>query len=133
MTLSKLSIKITFKPTLREPSDDFINLFDHLRTNNKNLKARIQLAPANLHWMTDDGIIALKEKASNEGVPMHMHLLETPYQKEYAFKRTGTTAVRHLNDLKVLGPHMTLGHGVWMTEEDIEIPMFLNNNKKETA
>ena len=54
--------------------DDFINLFDHLRTNNKNLKARIQLAPANLHWMTDDGIIALKEKASNEGVPMHMHL-----------------------------------------------------------
>ena len=101
--------------------DDFINLFDHLRANNKNPKARIQLAPANLHWMTDDGIIALKEKASNEGVPMHMHLLETPYQKEYAFKRTGTTAVKHLNDLKVLGPHMTLGHGVWMTEEDIEI------------
>ena len=27
MTLSKLSIKITFKPTLREPSDVFKNLF----------------------------------------------------------------------------------------------------------
>ena len=35
--------------------------------------------------------------------------------------RTGTTAVKHLEKLGLLGPHMTLGHGVWMTEEDIEI------------
>ena len=101
--------------------NDFINLFDHLCKYNKNSKARIQLAPANLHWMTDEGILALNEKAAIAGVPMHMHLLETPYQKEYAFKRTGSTAVKHLNDLKVLGPHMTLGHGVWMTEEDMDI------------
>ena len=101
--------------------NDFIKLFDHLCKYNKNSIAKIQLAPANLHWMTDDGILALNEKAASAGVPMHMHLLETPYQKEYAFKRTGSTAVKHLNDLKVLGPHMTLGHGVWMTEEDIDI------------
>ena len=101
--------------------NDFINLFDHLCKYNKNPKVRIHLAPANLHWMTDEGILALNEKAASAGVPMHMHLLETPYQKEYAFKRTGSTAVKHLNDLKVLGPHMTLGHGVWMTEEDIDI------------
>ena len=100
---------------------DFLNLFDHLTTNNRNNKARIQLAPANLHWMTDDGILALNEKASTVGVPMHMHLLETQYQKEYAFKRTGTSAVKHLEKLGVLGPQMTLGHGVWMTQEDIEI------------
>ena len=100
---------------------DFMNLFDHLTTNNKNNRARIQLAPANLHWMTDDGLLALNEKASALGVPMHMHLLETQYQKEYAFKRTGTTAVKHLHKLGVLGSHMTLGHGVWMTQEDIEI------------
>jgi cytosine/adenosine deaminase-related metal-dependent hydrolase len=52
---------------------------------------------------------------------MHMHLLETAYQKEYARRRTGKTALRHLHDLGVLGPHMTLGHGVWLNAEDIDI------------
>ena len=50
-----------------------------------------------------------------------MHLLETAYQKEYARRRTGTTAVQYLRDLGLLSPQMTLGHGVWLTEEDIEL------------
>ncbi len=101
--------------------DDFLQLFDVLTQNNTSTRSRIQLAPANLHWMTDDGLLALQEKSQTAKVPMHMHLLETPLQKEYAFRRTGTTAVKHLEKLGLLGPHMTLGHGVWMTEEDIEI------------
>ena len=101
--------------------DGFMQLFDVLTENNTNSRARIQLSPANLHWMSDDGLLAIQEKSANSGAPMHMHLLETPYQKEYALKRTGTTAVKHLEKLGLLGPHMTLGHGVWMTQEDIEI------------
>lgn len=100
---------------------DFMQLFDILTAKATTARSRIQLAPANLHWMTDDGLLAMQEKAASAGVPMHMHLLETAYQKEYALKRTGTTAVKHLERLGLLGPHMTLGHGVWMTEEDIEI------------
>jgi 5-methylthioadenosine/S-adenosylhomocysteine deaminase len=30
------------------------------------------------------------------------------------------TAARYLDDLGLLGPNMTLGHGVWLTEADIE-------------
>ena len=99
----------------------FMELYEVLRDGNANPRARIQLAPANLHWMTDDGLLALKERSDADGVPMHMHLLETAYQKEYAHRRTGTTAVKHLEKLGLLGPSLTLGHGVWMTEEDIEI------------
>ncbi|MEO0990116.1 MAG: amidohydrolase family protein, partial [Pseudomonadota bacterium] len=101
--------------------EGFMELFDTLVAQNDNPRARIQLSPANLHWMTDDGLLAIQEKSRDANVPMHMHLLETAYQKEYAHRRTGTTAVKHLEKLKLLGPHMTLGHGVWMTEEDIEI------------
>ncbi|MEO1455022.1 MAG: amidohydrolase family protein [Pseudomonadota bacterium] len=106
---------------LTMPFDDFMTMFDRLVETRQSNRARIQLAPANLHWMTDDGLLAMQEKSAAAGVPMHMHLLETPYQKEYAYRRTGTTAVKHLEKLGLLGPHMTLGHGVWMTEEDIEI------------
>ncbi|ACA17882.1 amidohydrolase [Methylobacterium sp. 4-46] len=104
------------------PFDDFLRLFDALREENEGQRlTRIQLAPANLHWCTDEGLVALDARARAAGAPMHMHLLETAYQKEYARRRTGKTALRHLHDLGVLGPHMTLGHGVWLTAEDIDI------------
>lgn len=104
------------------PFDDFLRLFDQLTEENAGQRlTRVQLAPANLHWCTDDGLLALNEKSRAAGVPMHMHLLETAYQKEYARRRTGKTALRHLYDLGILGPHMTLGHGVWLNAEDIDI------------
>jgi cytosine/adenosine deaminase-related metal-dependent hydrolase len=48
-----------------------------------------------------------------------MHLLETAYQKEYARRRGGGTAVEHIDRFGLLGPQMTLGHGVWLNEADI--------------
>ena len=52
---------------------------------------------------------------------MHMHLLETAYQKEYARRRGGGTAVDYIRDHGMLGPLMTVGHGTWLTEHDIEL------------
>jgi cytosine/adenosine deaminase-related metal-dependent hydrolase len=104
------------------PFSDFLRLFDELTAGNAGQKlTRIQLAPANLHWCSDESLVALNDKSRAAGVPMHMHLLETAYQKEYARRRSGKSAVKHIYDLGILGPHMTLGHGVWMTEADIEI------------
>ena len=104
------------------PFSDFMALFEALKSENEGQRlTRIQLAPANLHWCSDDALLALDEAARRHGVPMHMHLLETAYQKEYAHRRTGKTALRHLHDLGVLGPHLTLGHGVWLTAEDVDI------------
>jgi 5-methylthioadenosine/S-adenosylhomocysteine deaminase len=52
-------------------------------------------------------------------VPLHMHLLETPFQRAYALARTGVSAFAHLERLDLQGPHMTIGHGVWMDRDDI--------------
>jgi cytosine/adenosine deaminase-related metal-dependent hydrolase len=95
----------------------FVDLWERW---NSQERIRIQLAPANLHWCSDEALKALQEHATKYGVGLHMHLVETAYQKEYAQRRTGTTAARYLDDLGLLGPHMTLGHGVWLTEADIE-------------
>jgi cytosine/adenosine deaminase-related metal-dependent hydrolase len=48
-------------------------------------------------------------------------VLETPYQKEYARRRTGGSALEWLDRFGLLGPQLTIGHGVWMTEEDIAL------------
>lgn len=106
------------------PLQDYLWFFETLQQQwdkQGGDRIRIQLAPANLHWCDDDALTVQTEYAQKYGVGMHMHLLETPYQMEYAKRRTGTTAVKHLHKLGVLGPHLTLGHGVWLTQDDIDL------------
>jgi 5-methylthioadenosine/S-adenosylhomocysteine deaminase len=83
-------------------------------------RAKIQLAPANLHWCSDAALEGLAGLSESYDVPMHMHLVETAYQKAYAEKRGGGTAVEYLDRFGMLGPRLTLGHGVWLNETDID-------------
>ena len=80
----------------------------------------MQLAPANLHWCSDGALSTLADAAGRHGVKLHIHLLETAYQKEYARRRTGGSAVAHLERFGLLGPEVTLGHGTWLSEPDID-------------
>ena len=104
------------------PLDEQVAVFGDLHGAYKGEpRTRVQLAPANLHWLSDAALEAAAEMAERFDVPMHMHLVETPYQKIYAQKRTGGTAFAHLHRFGLTGPRMTIGHGTWMTEADIEL------------
>ncbi len=86
----------------------------------KSERTRIQLAPANLHWCSDKALTALAQTSRDYDVPMHMHLLETQYQKEYAKRRGGGSAIDYLDRFGMLGPNLTIGHGVWLSEKDLD-------------
>jgi cytosine/adenosine deaminase-related metal-dependent hydrolase len=104
------------------PFEDNMTLYDKLVAENQGQTlTKIQLAPANLHWCSDNALAAIDSRSRRDDVPMHMHLLETAYQKEYARRRTGTTAVKYLAKIGLLSPRLTLGHAVWLDEEDIEL------------
>jgi cytosine/adenosine deaminase-related metal-dependent hydrolase len=81
----------------------------------------VQLAPANLHWCSDTVLMELRELSRRSGAPLHMHLVETAYQREYAHNRAHASAVEHLAELGLLGPLLTLGHAVWVSDSDIEL------------
>ncbi|MEQ9812000.1 MAG: amidohydrolase family protein [Azospirillaceae bacterium] len=82
---------------------------------------RIQLAPGNLHWCSDSAIETVQRLSERHHLPLHIHLLETAYQKEYARRRTGGSALDHLHRFGMTGPHVTIGHGVWMSEADVAL------------
>jgi 5-methylthioadenosine/S-adenosylhomocysteine deaminase len=99
-----------------------VAIFDELvRRYGADRLVRVQIAPSNLHWLSDSGLETAANLSERTGLPMHMHLLETPYQKAYAIKRTGGSAFRHLERTGLLGSRLTIGHGVWMSEDDIEL------------
>lgn len=104
------------------PLSDQIAVFRQLRAQVEgDPLIDIQIAPSNLHWLSDAALFSAAALADETGAPMHMHLLETPYQRTYAYKRTGQSAMSYIDSLGLTGPNLTIGHGVWMTDEDIEI------------
>jgi cytosine/adenosine deaminase-related metal-dependent hydrolase len=64
------------------PIDDhhgiFTDLWEKCGRNTRD-RARIQLAPANLHWCSDEALEALRDWSAKYQVGMHMHLVETAY------------------------------------------------------
>ena len=102
--------------------DQFVEHFEGLyKAHAGDPRVAIYLAPGNLHWCTDESLVALARLAKDYSVGMHMHLLETPYQRAYAYRSTGKSAVRYLSDLGILGPDLTLGHCAWCSEEDLDL------------
>lgn len=81
----------------------------------------VQLAPSNLHWLSDAALETAARLAAETSLPLHMHLVETPYQRVYARRRSGGTAFQHVHRMGLAGPQLTLGHGVWMSPEDIAL------------
>src|SRR5260370_38475971 len=90
--------------------DDYIALFEGLygRHHNKR-RVKIQLAPANLHWCSDEALTRLADTARKYGVPLHMHLLETAYQKEYPRRRGGGSAGAYITRSPPPRPPRTTG------------------------
>jgi 5-methylthioadenosine/S-adenosylhomocysteine deaminase len=101
--------------------DEAMGMFEsmHAAHHNKS-RIKIQLAPANLHWCSDRALTMLSDASKKYDVPMHMHLVETAYQKEYAWRRGQCTALEYIDRYDMVGPRLTLGHGVWLNEKDIE-------------
>lgn len=104
------------------PLSEQIAVFDELRRRwAGHDRIGIQIAPSNLHWLSDAALESAARMAQDTGAPLHMHLLETPYQKEYARRRTGGSALEHVDRFGLVGPQLTIGHGVWMTDDDLAL------------
>ena len=84
-------------------------------------KVKVLLSPSNVQWNTDEFLQRTREAAVQYRTPIHMHLVESNYQKEYGIRTWGKTPVEHLQDLEFLGPELSCAHAVWLTERDIDL------------
>ena len=52
---------------------------------------------------------------------MHIHTLQTQYQKAYGLRQYGKSLLAHLDDLGLVDERLVLGHAVYLTESDIAL------------
>jgi 5-methylthioadenosine/S-adenosylhomocysteine deaminase len=103
-------------------AEDFFDLTGKLaREYEGHPRIRIMMCPVAPQWCSDDLLRRIREAAREWGLAIHLHCLESPYQREFGRKSYGMSTVAHLDELRFLGPDVSFGHAVWLTEDDMDI------------
>lgn len=80
-----------------------------------------QYGPAAPHWCSDALLAAVAEASTRNGRRIHMHLLETRYQREWADREHPEGIVVHLDRLGLLSPRLTLAHCTWARPAELDL------------
>src|SRR4029077_20856812 len=85
-------------------------------SNNPEARVKTFLTPAGTHWCSEDLLRAVRRLSDERSLGIQIHVLETKYQRAYFSRTYGKSAVEWLDELGFLAPHVSLAHGVWLSE-----------------
>src|SRR5277367_6545991 len=80
----------------------------------------VQFGPSGPQWCSDALIAAIGEASRQTGRRVHMHLLETRYQRAFADRAYPEGVVERLKTLGLLTPRLTLAHCVHARPEELD-------------
>lgn len=103
-------------------AEDFFALTDALRTEySGHSRVTIMMCPVAPQWCSDGLLKRIRAAATEWELPIHLHCLESPYQREFGREGYGASTVEHLHELGFLGADVSFGHAVWLTDGDVDI------------
>ncbi|MCY4653834.1 MAG: amidohydrolase family protein [Dehalococcoidia bacterium] len=103
------------------PLGEYLSSTAELHARRSNPRTNIFVSPHNVHWCSDDMLVAMSDLARRLGTGLHIHLQETIYQRMYGTRHWNKTPLAHLAELGTLGPEVSCAHGVWLSESDLGI------------
>ena len=81
----------------------------------------VQYGPNGVQWCSDELLQAVAQASHRTGRRVHMHLLETKYQRQWADAAYPLGVVRMLDEIGLLSPRLTLAHCVWARPDELEL------------
>ncbi len=81
----------------------------------------VQYGPNGAQWCSDELLAAIAEASARNGRRVHMHFLETRYQRAFADRHYGEGVAARLERLGLLSPRLTLAHCVHAREEELDV------------
>ena len=84
-------------------------------------RIRVCPAPSNPMRCSDALLEGVRDMAERHDTPVHMHLLETAVQAKIARRRYGSSMVKHLDEVGLLGPRLSTAHTIWLDDADIAL------------
>jgi cytosine/adenosine deaminase-related metal-dependent hydrolase len=100
---------------------EYIALLDDVAASAAGPTFDVQFGPNGVQWCSDALLGAIAEASQRTGRRIHMHLLETRYQRAWADATHPGGVVKHLDGLGLLSPRLTVAHCVWARPDELEL------------
>src|SRR5258705_867569 len=114
-TVEELFVKPAMSPR------EYIELTEAIASEIAGPKIDVQFGPAGMQWCSRPLLEAIAENSARTGRRIHMHLLETIYQRAYADEHFPGGVVNYLRDIGLLTKRLTLAHCIHTRPAALEI------------
>jgi cytosine/adenosine deaminase-related metal-dependent hydrolase len=107
---------------LRKPRspEHYIDLVDAVARAAAGPMFDVQYGPNGVQWCSGALLEAVADASKRTGRRVHMHLLETRYQRAWADAEYPGGIVKYLDAIGLLSPRLTLAHCVWARDDELE-------------
>ena len=114
-TIAEMFVKAAPKP------QDYLERVDAIHAAIAGPMIDVQYGPAGVQWCSRVLLEAIAERSAATGRRVHMHLLETIYQRQWADRAFPGGMVRYLRDIGLLSDRLTLAHCVHATPDELDM------------
>ncbi|MGY0788452.1 amidohydrolase family protein [Azospirillum argentinense] len=81
----------------------------------------VQYGPTGVQWCSPELLQAVADASARTGRRVHMHCLETRYQRAWADRQFPDGLFPYLKRIGLLSPRLTLAHCTWIRPEEMDI------------
>ncbi|MDA7418291.1 amidohydrolase family protein [Xenophilus arseniciresistens] len=81
----------------------------------------VQYGPTGVQWCSTPLLEAIAQASADTGRRVHMHLLETQYQRAWADEAHPEGIVHFLDHIGLLSPRLTLAHCTWARPQELAL------------
>ncbi|MGE3628252.1 MAG: amidohydrolase family protein, partial [Hyphomicrobiales bacterium] len=81
----------------------------------------VQLGPIGVQWASDRLLELVADASARLGLRVHMHLLESRYQREWLDATYPQGVMKFLDEIGLLSSRLTVAHGVWLRPDEMEL------------
>lgn len=84
-------------------------------------QVKIMHGPISPQWVDEETLKSIRADADQKNMRIHIHVQQTKLQNLYGYKQYGTSLLGFLDSIGFLDANVTVGHAVWISEEDIKL------------
>lgn len=81
----------------------------------------VQFGPMAVQWCSHALLEAIARRSAETGRRVHMHLLESRYQRQWADKAYPGGMLKFLDDIGLLSPRLSVAHAVWARPDELDL------------
>jgi cytosine/adenosine deaminase-related metal-dependent hydrolase len=81
----------------------------------------VQYGPYGLEWCSDALLRLIADRSADTGRRVHMHLLESPLQREYLDSVFKQGPLRYLDEIGLLSPRLSVAHATQLRPDEMDL------------